>query len=186
MIPTTSEDAELIARLAAGDRGVPLEGLIDRYGRPLFGFGLRLLGDRGLAEELVQDTFVRLWRGADRFDPSRGSPRTFIYAIARNAAIDLQRRRSARPDLGGAELAEEQPAAEEPYERLVERIELRDALESLSEKQRRVLELSYDEGLTQPEIAERIGVPVGTVKTRSFHGLRALRQELERRGFDHA
>lgn len=180
---TLSDEASLIVSLAAGDRGEPLERLIDRYGGPLFGYGMRLLKDRGMAEELVQDTFVKVWRGADRFDPERGSPRTWIYSIARNSAIDLKRRRSARP----LDLDDPGPEAfgtVEPHEHLVERLEVRDALSGLSEDHRAVLELSYDEGLTQSQIAERLSVPLGTVKTRTYHALRAMRRELGRRGFD--
>lgn len=183
MTATASDEAELIGRMAAGDRGEPLERLIDRYGGPLFGFGKRLLKDTGMAEELVQDTFVRLWRSADRFDPARGSARTWIYSIARNSAIDLHRRRAARPlDLDDPELAAF--GIEEPHDQLVERLEVRDALEGLGDKHREVLLLSYDEGMTQAEIAERLSIPLGTVKTRTYHGLRSMREALERRGFD--
>lgn len=178
-----SDEAALIASLAAGDRGEPLQRLIDRYGGPLFGYGIRLLKDRGMAEELVQDTFVRLWRGAGRFDPERGSVRTWIYAIARNSAIDLQRRRAARP-LDVDEPAPEAFGSVEPHAQLVEQLEVRDAMRGLSHKHRQVLVLAYDEGLTQSQIAARIDAPVGTVKTRTFHALGAMREELTRRGFD--
>lgn len=184
MTPTTCEDADLVARLAAGDRGEPLERLIDRFGGALFGFGVKLLGDREMAQELVQDTFVRLWRNAGRFDPAQGSVRTFIYAIARNRAIDLRRRRSSRPDHGAPDPLEEQAAEAGFQEALIEGIEVREALGGLGDKHRRVLELSYDEGLTQVEIAERLEIPLGTVKTRTFHALKAMRGELEKRGFD--
>lgn len=171
-----------MARMGAGDRGEPLEALVERYSGPLFGFGLRLLRDRGMAEEMVQDTFVRLWRGAGRYDPERGSVRTFVYTIARNAAIDLQRRAASRPlatdegDLGSA------GAGDEPFDKLVLGLDVRSALQTLSDKHRQTLELAYDDDLTQRQIAERLGIPLGTVKTRSHHALRALRQELEVRG----
>ncbi len=171
-----------MARMGAGDRGEPLEALVERYSGPLFGFGLRLLRDRGMAEEMVQDTFVRLWRGAKRYDPERGSVRTFVYAIARNAAIDLQRRAASRPlatdegDLGSA------GPGDEPFDKLVLGLDVRSALQTLSDKHRQTLELAYDDDLTQRQIAERLGIPLGTVKTRSHHALRALRQELEVRG----
>jgi len=83
------DDAKLIARVAAGDLGHPLEELYDRYAARLHGLGLRLLGDPGLAEELVQETFVRLWQSADRYDPKRGSVPSFVFTIARRLAIDL-------------------------------------------------------------------------------------------------
>ena len=184
MDPTTCEDADLVARLAAGDRGEPLERLIDRFGGALFGFGVRLLGDREMAQELVQDTFVRLWRNAGSFDPAQGSVRTFIYAIARNRAIDLRRRRSSRPDMGAPDPLDGQAAEAGFQERLIEGIEVREALSALGDRHRRVLELCYDEGLTQDEIAQRLDLPLGTVKSRTFHALKTMRQELERRGFD--
>jgi RNA polymerase sigma-70 factor, ECF subfamily len=169
--------------VAAGDGGEALRLLVDRYSGVLYGLGLRLLGDRGMAEELVQDTFVRLWRSAGRFDPERGSVRTFVYAIARNAAIDLRRRAASRP-LGGPELEQAGTIAdddEEPFELLMLGLELRDAMRALSDKHREALELLYDEDLSQRQAAARLGVPLGTVKTRAHHALRALRAELERR-----
>jgi len=108
--------------------------------------------------------------------------RTFVYAIARNAAIDLQRRAASRPlatdegDLGSA------GPGDEPFDKLVLGLDVRSALQTLSDKHRQTLELAYDDDLTQRQIAERLGIPLGTVKTRSHHALRALRQELEVRG----
>lgn len=91
-----ADEAALVARLAEGDSGDPMVALYQRYGSRLFGLGLRLLGDRGMAEEMVQETFVRLWRGAERFDPDKGSVRTYTYTIARRVAIDLRRRSASR------------------------------------------------------------------------------------------
>jgi hypothetical protein len=101
------DEADLLARVAAGDRGAPLEELYRRYEVRLYGLGLRLLGDQGLAEELVQETFVRLWQQARRYDPARGSVGTFTFAIARRIAVDLWRRPSSRP----FEPAPSEPAA---------------------------------------------------------------------------
>src|ERR1700730_15805289 len=87
-------DGDLVAAVGAGDRGEPLRELYRRYASRIFGLGVQLLGDNGLAEELVQETFVRLWRNADRFDRERGSAATFIFTIARRLAIDLLSRPS--------------------------------------------------------------------------------------------
>ena len=95
-------EAELLALVAAGDTGAPLRRLYDRYERRLYGFGLRLLGEPGLAEELVQETWLRVWRSAARFDPERGTVRAFLFTIARRVAVDLWRRPSSR--VLGAEL----------------------------------------------------------------------------------
>lgn len=176
-----SPEAVLIARLAAGERDEPLAELYRLYGRRLFGLGLRLLGDRGLAEELVQDTFVRLWRSCDRFDPALGSAHTFVFTLARRAGVDLLRRRSSRaaPAIGSDELGT--AAGDEAFEQLVLSLDVRDALACLSPKHREVLELHFREDLSQAQIAASLRIPLGTVKTRTFHALRALREQLKER-----
>jgi RNA polymerase sigma-70 factor (ECF subfamily) len=165
--------------VAAGDRGQPMRDLYGRYATRIYGLGMQLLGDRGLAEELVQETFVRLWRSAPRFDPDRGSPPAFIYAIARRLAIDLWRRPSSRPLM-----VDEAPPDDEQMDRVLIRLDVRDALDSLSDTHREVLQLAYHQHLKQTEIAERLGIPLGTVKTRSFHALRSLKAALNERGID--
>lgn len=185
-----SNDPEvaLMSRIAAGEQGDALERLIERYSRPLYGLGMRLLGDKGMAEELVQDSFVRVWRSAPSFDAERGSVRTFVYTIARRAAIDLQRR-SNRVPVPVELAADDRPVGQETgvpdsFDRLLTRLEVREAMSTLSDPHREVIELFYDDGLSQREIAERIDVPLGTVKTRTYHALRALRSQLEERGLD--
>jgi RNA polymerase sigma-70 factor (ECF subfamily) len=176
----TAEEARLLERVAAGDHGEPLVDLYRRYSARLYGLGLKLLGDRGMAEELVQETFLRLWRSAPRFDPGRGSVRSFTFTIARRAAVDLLRRSASRPLPLGAP-GEDVPDGPE-FDALLLSLDVRDALSSLSPKHRAVLELMLEEDLGQAEIARRLRIPVGTVKTRTFYGLRALRVELEERG----
>lgn len=172
----------MVARIAAGERGEPLEALVDAYSARLFALGMKMLGDRGMAEELVQDTFVRIWRSAGRYDSGRGTVRTFVYAVARNAAIDLQRRAASRPLPSAVEIEDGEGDGEEQFERLILGLELRAAMEALSDKHRDTLVLYYEEDLTQPQIAQRLQVPLGTVKTRAHHALRALRKEMEVRG----
>ena len=174
-------EAALLARVARGDRGAPLDELYRRYEGRIYGLGVKLLGDAGLAEELVQETFVRLWRRADRFDPSRGTVSAFLYALARRIAIDLWRRPSSRP------LAPEPTddmAGPDAIEHILVGLTVRDAMESLSPAHRQVLELSYTQDLTQVQIAERLGLPLGTVKTRTYYAMRALKLALEERGID--
>lgn len=144
-------------------------------------FGLRLLGDRGMAEEMVQETFVRLWRSAPRYDPAKGSVKTFVFTIARRVSVDLLRRSASRPLASGGEPLEAEPA-DGDFDALVLSLDVRDAIETLPEKHRTVLELMLDEDLSQQDMAERLGISLGTVKTRSFYGMRALRLELEERG----
>jgi RNA polymerase sigma-70 factor (ECF subfamily) len=177
----TTEEAVLLGRVAAGDVGDPLVELYHRYAARLYGLGLRLLGERGMAEELVQESFLRLWRSAGGYDPERGSVRTFLFTIARRAAVDLLRRRASRP-LATGEPDGSAVLDDEAFDALLLRLDVRDALDSLSAKHREVLELMLEEDLGRAEIAARLGIPVGTVKTRAFYGLRALRLELEERG----
>lgn len=171
------EEADLLAR--ADDAA--LHTLYRRYERRLYGFGLRLLGNQGLAEELVQESFTRLWQGARRVDPARGTVRALLFTIARRVAVDLLRRPSSRafaPELEDVEgfdaLADEVLLA----------VTVRDAMMSLSPMHREVLELIYDEDLKLGEIACKLDVPLGTVKTRAFYALRAMRTALRERGFD--
>jgi RNA polymerase sigma-70 factor (ECF subfamily) len=175
------DDADLLLAVGGGDRDRALPELYRRYERRLYGLGLRLLGDRGLAEELVQETFVRVWRTADRFDPGRGTVPAFVFAIARRLAIDLWRRPSSRPLEHEAEPAGTPDAA---FDQVLLQVAVRDALDSLTAAHRQVLELSYRSDLTQTEIARRLGISVGTVKSRSYHALRAFQRAVEERGID--
>lgn len=178
----SDDDGALLSRLAAGDAGVPLETLYDRYARRLYSMGRRLLNDDGFAQELVQETFVRLWKSAARFDPNRGSAAAFIFAIARNIAIDLHRRPSSRP-------FEEAPAdvvSPDLVDGVLTGMTVREALAELSPQHREVLELIYREGHRAVDVAGQLGIPVGTVRTRSFYALRALADALDRLGFDPA
>jgi RNA polymerase sigma-70 factor, ECF subfamily len=179
--PADTAEAELMALVAAGDSGSPLRSLYHRYERRLYGFGYRLLGEPGLAEELVQETWVRLWQSASRFDPERGTVRAFLFTIARRVAADLYRRPSSRA-LGAEQ--EDAGAVEAAADQVLLAVTVRDAMESLSPAHREVLELVYDEDLKLADIAERLDVPLGTVKTRAHHALRGLKRALEERGWD--
>jgi len=166
-----------------GDRDRALPELYRRYERRLYGLGFRLLGDQGLAEELVQETFLRVWRTADRYDPARGTVSAFVLSIARRLAIDLWRRPSSRP----SEPEREPPAAvDETIDRLLLQLTVREALDSLPPAHREVIELSYHSDLTQTEVAERLGIPLGTVKSRAYHALRAFRRAADERGLHDA
>jgi len=174
-----SDEAALLEGVGGGDLDA-LEELYRRYGRRVYAFGLRLLGDPGLSEELVQEAFLRVWRSATRFDSDRGTVPAFVFAITRNVAIDLWRRPSSRPLPPQPSAAELTDATNE----VVIGITVRDALDVLTPTHREVLELGYREGLTQVEIARRLGIPLGTVKTRTYYALRALKLALEERGID--
>ena len=176
------DDAGLVAQIAAGDIEEPVAELYRRYGSRLYRFGVQLLGDGGLAEELVQECFVRLWRTAGRFDISRGTVAAYLFVMGRSIAADLRKRPSSRPL---AAVGEQQvPARPDDADRIVDYLAVHDALDSLSAAHREVLMLAHAEGLTQTHIAERLGVPLGTVKTRMFYGLMALKTALAERGYD--
>jgi RNA polymerase sigma-70 factor, ECF subfamily len=178
----SGDDADLVAQIAAGDTEEPVAELYRRYGARLYRFGVQLLGDSGLAEEMVQECFVRLWRTADRFDISRGPVAGYLFVISRSIAADLRKRPSSRP-LAPVEEGQG-PAQPDAADRIVASLAVQDALDSLSSAHREVLMLVHGEGLTQTLIAERLGLPLGTVKTRMFHGLRALKTALAERGYD--
>jgi RNA polymerase sigma-70 factor (ECF subfamily) len=152
-----------------------------RYGARVEALGFRLLGDRGLAEELAQETFVRLWRRAAAFDAERGSVATFLFTIARRTAVDLWRRPSSRP-VDDPVVAAVPPPPPDEIAPLLTGLTVRSALATLSDDHRIVIELGYFRQLSQPEIADRLGIPLGTVKSRTFHALRALKVALAEDG----
>jgi len=175
-------DAQLIERLSTDDSGEALRALYRNYSGELFGFALNAIGERGAAEELVQEVFTRVWRHAERYDPDRASVRTWLYQIARHAIIDARRRASVRP---GLPLHEPAPGLEPVGESLEQAMlgwQVVTALDRLSPEHRQMIRLAHLQGLTMREIAERCDLPVGTVKSRTWYALRALRLVLEEMG----
>ena len=146
----------------------------------LFGFAVRSLGDAGLAEEAVQETFLRAWRAGDRFDPQIGSLRTWLFAILRNVVIDLGRARAVRPGVaeGGIE-----PSVE-PLEQALLAWQVEEAMRRIGKDHRHVLVETHYRGRPYAEVAAELGVPEGTVKSRVYYGLRALRVVLEELGYE--
>ena len=175
----TSGDETLLRDLHS-DRGEDAaRSLYRTYGGELYGFALNRLGDRGLAEEVVQEIFTRVWRHADSFDASKGSVRTWLYGIARNAVIDLERQRARRPPLAQFESAGEDDPVTEPIEQTLLRWQLRNAFASLSPDHREILRLGHFGGLSVKEIAEMTGLAPGTVKSRTYYALQSLRLALD-------
>ena len=169
-------DEELIRRVAEGDDRA-LSELYDRYSRPIYATGIRVLGDASLAEELVQDAFTSVWRAAGSFDPGRASFTTWLYRITRNRAVDLNRRRRVRPVSAGEEPLLNVSGGPEP-EGGVDGWDVARALSRIPDEHREVLTLAYFEGLSQREISHRIGVPLGTIKSRSTAALKRLHRSL--------
>lgn len=169
-----------------------LAELQQEYTGPLLAFALRRLGDRRAAEEVVQDTLLRAWRHADRFDPERGSEAAWLFGIARNLVIDRLRRRGARPVVDGTPIDDTAvaragggpgPVADDvEVDRILETWQLADALATLSDAHRTAIVLCHHRGHSVAEAAVILGVPAGTVKSRVYYGLRALRLRLEEQG----
>jgi RNA polymerase sigma-70 factor, ECF subfamily len=169
-------DGELITRVGSGDRGA-FEALYQRYARPVFGLALRKLGDRGRAEDAVQETFASVWRAAGSYRPERGPGAPWLYAVARNAIVDNGRMRREPP----VDRVEEKAGDDSPAERaesgwIAWRVHR--AIAELPENERVVIELAYWGGRSQSEIAELLGIPLGTVKTRTRTGLARLAEML--------
>lgn len=170
-------DGELIRRIGNGD-GNAFEVLYQRYARPVFGLALRRLGDRGRAEDAVQETFASVWRSAQSYRPERGPGAPWLYTVARNAIIDRLRQRSEPAAVAPDEASSDPtPADQAEADWLAWRVHR--ALEELPDAERRVVELAYWGGLSQSEISDFLGTPLGTVKTRTRSALARLADLLE-------
>lgn len=188
----SEEDGQLIARLAVGETGA-LEALYERYAGVVFALVLRIVAERPVAEDLLQEVFVRAWQRAGTYDGARGRAGAWLCGIAHNLAIDELRRQRRRPQLAterddrdtiGEPLAPNgREVAEEAWLNL-RRAQIETALARLPVAQRQVIELAYFEGFTQSQIAARLDEPLGTVKTRMRLGLRKLRDILQGQGLE--
>jgi RNA polymerase sigma factor (sigma-70 family) len=175
-------DEEVLARVARADE-VALGELYDRFGRAAYGLALRILRDPVLAQDAVQDAMLSAWRTAASFDPVRGKASTWLLTLVHRRAVDVVRRedrRRAQP-LDDAPIAAGD-ATDETAALREQRRAVQTALAQLPPEQRTALELAYYGGLSQTELAERLGVPLGTVKSRTFAGLTALRDALGEAG----
>ena len=191
--PTSSDlSDEVLASQVAGGSGAALEALYDRYGSTVLGLGLKILGERGAAEDVLQETFWRVWKSANTFQPQRGSFSSWLFRIARNLAIDVYRRGNVRPQVApdgdGIESMEQvtDPAIDvaQQAQSAIENKLVRNAMTSLPGEQKQVLEMAYFQGMTRHEIAERTGEALGTIHTRARLALQKLREELERQKFE--
>ena len=196
-----TDDAAAVRRMVAGSEAA-LESIYDRYAPAIFAAAYRLTSDRGTAEEVVQETFLALWNRAESFDSTAGSLAAWLHAIARNRAIDRLRAAGRRPALvalssaaasdedttqalerlvsGGSVIASasEPPSPEAAFATLGMREAVGTALAAMPEVERTVIVLAYQEELSQSEIADRLGWPLGTVKTRTRRALLRLREVL--------
>jgi len=170
---------EALVALAARAQETALAELYDRYGRPAYGLALRVLRDESLAEDAVQEAFMTIWNTAQRFVPEKGKASTWILTLVHRRAVDVVRREQRRRTEALDTAAEPggDAADEEAWLRL-QRERVQDALRQLPDQQREALELAYYGGFTQSELAERLGQPIGTIKSRMFNGLARLRELL--------
>ena len=174
-----AQEALLIAQIADGHIEEPLRKLCRRYQKGLYRFGVHLLGDEGLADEMVQDSFQRLWRSAGHYDAGRGGVGHFLLVLARSAAADVRARRASRTPQPGCDL--QVPPLSLSVDQILDSLMVRAALDKLSSPHAEVLRLALDEGLTQSEVAGRLAIPLRTVKALTFYAMRALCSALPER-----
>lgn len=179
-------DLELNRRMAAGDREA-FDELYRRYSSAAYGLALRVTAQDTIAQEVVQDAFLALWRAPEAYDPSRGAFRSFFLSLVHHRAVDAVRReqrlRNRTERASNLEPVRGEDVAEDVVEGAylaVRRKEVRSALGTLPPEQRQVLELAYFGGYTQVRIAEELVIPLGTVKTRTLAAMRKLRRALYR------
>ena len=172
---------EAVVALCARSDEVALAELYDRFGGIAYGLALRVLRDGALAQDAVQEGFLAVWRNAGRFEAERAKPSTWILTLVHRRAVDLVRREQRRRTeaLPEAEPAAATGAADDELWLRLERERVQAALAKLPDQQREAIELAYYGGFTQSELAERLGEPLGTIKSRMFTGLARLRELLE-------
>ena len=173
-----ASDAELLARVGEHDSEA-FEVLYGRYVRPVFSLALRRLGDRGHAEDAVQEAFAAIWRSASTYRPERGAAGGWLYTVARNAIVDRLRRNGPTADSELPELASPEAGPDQRAEDSYVSWRVHRALEELPPREREVIELAYWSGMSQSEVADYLDLPLGTVKTRTRSGLARLASELE-------
>jgi RNA polymerase sigma-70 factor (ECF subfamily) len=165
-----------------------LRAAYEAHGPELYRFARRSLGDPALAEDAVQEAFVRAWRASASYDPARASQRTWLFAILRNVVIDMVRARRSRPPL--ASQRDDRPGLDEPggtaedgIDQMLTAWQVEEALAGLADDHRRALVEVHWRGRPYAEVARELGVPEGTVKSRVYYGLRAMREALEVQGW---
>lgn len=190
--PERLSDESLVTQVARGSSDA-LAALYDRYASTVLGICLKVVGDQALAEDVLQETFWRVWKSAETYQSERGTFTGWLFRIARNLAIDSYRRRNVRPQAvymeeGSDPILEEMPDPDmdvaEQAQSVLRNRQVRKALTSLPPVQRQVIEMAYFYGMTRQEIAEATGEALGTIHTRARLGLKKLREELDREEFE--
>lgn len=192
MAPEQLSDKALVAQVAQGSSAA-LEALYDRYAPTVLGISLKVIGDQSAAEDVLQETFWRVWRSAATYQSQRGPFTGWLFRIARNLAIDAYRRRNTRPrsitDVDDSDSKIDQMPdptmdVQEQAQSVLKNRQVRNALASLPRVQRMVIEMAYFYGMTRQEIAEATEEALGTIHTRARLALQKLREELQREEFE--
>lgn len=173
------EDETLLKDLSTARGEEAARRLYRTYGGDLYGFAYNRLGDRGLAEEVVQEVFTRVWRNADAYEASKGSVRTWLYGIARNAVVDCERHRSRRLPVAQFERDDAFDPIDEPIERALVRWQLQKAFDGLTPDHREILRLGHFGGMSVKDIAAATGLAPGTIKSRTYYAMQSLRLALD-------
>src|SRR6266545_2400448 len=185
-------DEVLVAQAARGNNAA-LEALYDRHASTVLGLALKIVSDRAAAEDILQETFWRVWKSADTYQPQRGSFTSWLFRIARNLAIDMYRRRNIRPQVmpageDAASILDQTPDPDmdvaKQAQSALENKQVQSAIRSLPGVQRQVIEMAYFYGMTRQEIAAATGEALGTIHTRARLALQKLREELNREEFE--
>ena len=183
---SAARDRQLLRRIEGGDEEA-FRSLFAAYAPSAMALAGRVLRQSHLAEEIVQEAFVTLWLGAELYDERRGSVKAWLMTMVHHRAVDAVRREETQRRRADDATAELREGTEDPSDDVVEavaapgeRAAVRDALDALPPEQREVLELMYFDGLSQTQVAEKTGAPLGTVKSRALLGMRRMRSELER------
>lgn len=179
---TAATDRDALERITKGEHDALAE-LYDRHGRLIYSLALRILRDQSEAEDIAQEVFSQVWRQATQYTPDRGTVVAWLVALTRSRSIDRLRGRRSRPDFVGdpipeMELPDSAPLVDEQLAWTRQVADIRAAIETLPSLQKIAIELAFFEGLTHAEIAEKLEVPLGTVKTRIRQGLLKLRDRL--------
>ena len=183
----TAWERDVRARLVARDHAALTE-LYDQFGSYVYGLAARVIGDRRAAEDVTQEVFLSLWERPEAFDPERGRLRTFVGTLAHRRAIDLVRREEARRRRGARDAAAKLaiPDVDELAIAIVTAEHVRAEVEQLPAEQRRAIELAYFGGRTYRQVADELGIPEGTAKSRMRLGLRRIADSLAAKGLEHA
>ena len=172
-------DEQLLARVADERDGAAFDELYRRYSRAVYSLVVRVVRDAALGEDVVQETFAAVWRAARSYRSERGSATAWLYTIARNAAVDAVRSRRATVVGDPPDMPDSGPGPEDQTVAELEAFRVHAAVDELPEREREVIELAYFHGLSQSQVAQRLELPLGTVKTRTRAGLSRLAERLE-------